>query len=133
MRPPDGILHKIMEPVRHFVPGIRPEGVGVLSELRWPIPRPVAETYVEAYSRPGDQVLVPYCQGSEVVRAILESGRRALAFSFDPLVMLVVRADLEPLPDRELQAAVSLLGDSPKQGAPLRDFLLGLYATSCPA
>jgi hypothetical protein len=122
-----------MEPVKYFVPGVRREGVGVLPQFRWPIPRRVAERYVEAYSRPGDIVLVPYCQGSDVVRAILESGRRALALHFDPLLVLIVQANLKPLPNRELQAALALLGDSPKQGVPLRDFLLGHYATSCPA
>ncbi len=122
-----------MEPVKHFVPGVPREDAGTPSLLRKPIPREVAEAYLEAYSRPGDTVLVPYCQGEDVVRAILESGRRALAVNFDPLQSLAVQQSLEPLPARELEAALALLGDSPKQGMPLRRFLLSQYATSCPA
>lgn len=122
-----------MEPIEHFVPGKAVEDEGVLRRLRWPIPADVARAYVEAYTEPGELVLLPYCQGAEAVRACLTSGRRALAVHFDPLLVLLVEAALTPRPRPELDAAVARLGDSPKQGQPLRRYLAGLYATTCPA
>jgi hypothetical protein len=45
----------------------------------------------------------------------------------------LVRSALVPLPDHDLDAAVAHLGDSLKQGIPLRSYLEGLYSTTCPA
>ncbi len=116
-----------------FVPGIQNGEEGILPGLRWPIPPGVAEAYVAAYIEPGEGALVPYCQGPSVVREILSLGRRAIAVNFDPLLVLVVRTELAPPSVRELNAAVARVGDSFKQGVPLRHYLAGLYATTCPA
>jgi hypothetical protein len=129
----DGILHNKMEEIEYFVPGDQGEDEEILAHLRWPIPARVARTYVNAYTEPGEMVLVPYCQGPLVVREILALERQALALNFDPLVVLLVGTVLSPPPARELDAAVARLGDSPKQGVPLRHHLQGLYATTCPA
>ncbi|MGD8397734.1 MAG: hypothetical protein PVG11_02650, partial [Anaerolineae bacterium] len=127
-----------MDEIRHFVPG-RVEGEagiaprGIVPWLRWPVPPGVASTYVRAYTTPGDRVLVPYCQGSGIVRDIVAEGRRAVALNFDPLMVLLTRTGLDLPPPRELDAAVARLGDSQKQGMPLRRYLSDLYATTCPA
>lgn len=128
-----GILQGEMEPIDYFVPGEPGEEGAVALHLRWPIPAGVTQVYVEAYTAPGDLVLVPYCQGPAVVREIVAARRRALALNFDPLLALVVQAELSPPPVRELDAAVARLGDSSKQGVPLRYYLEELYATTCPA
>ena len=122
-----------MERIEHFVPGIIDESEGILSRLRWPIPAGVATAYVAAYTDPGERVLVPFCQGSAMVREILSAGRPVVALNFDPLIVLLVRTELALPPARKLDAAVARLGDSPKQGMPLRRYLADLYATSCPA
>jgi len=124
-----------MTPIEHFVPGDWAEGRGeeVLSRLRWPIPPSVIRAYVEAYSRPGDRVLVPFCQDAAEVREVLHLGRHALALHYDPVLLLVVQAALEPVSAKDLDAAVARLGDSRKQGIPLRKHLDALYATTCPA
>lgn len=122
-----------MKRIEHFVPANRDEGEAILSRLLWPIPPGVSQTYVEAYTEPGAMVLMPYCQGSACVQETLAAGRRALAVNFDPTVMLVVETALTPLPARQVDAAVARLGDSTKQGVPLRHYLEGLYATICPA
>lgn len=122
-----------MQRIEHFVPGDEVSDRGIAARLRWPIPPGVTAPYVKAYTEPGDSVLVPYCQGSSVVREVLSSDRRAAALNFDPLLMLVVRASLSPMPAREVNAAATRLGDSLKQNIPLRRYLLDLYATSCPA
>ncbi len=122
-----------MERIEYFVPGIQDGEEGILPRLRWPIPPGVAEAYVAAYTKPGEGVLVPYCQGARVVREILSAGRRAIAVNFDPLLALVVRTELAPPSVRDLDAAVARVGDSFKHGVPLRNYLGGLYATICPA
>ena len=122
-----------MERIEHFVPGNIGESEGILSRLRQPIPAGVAAAYATAYTDPDERVLVPYCQGSTMVREILSAGRQVVALNFDPLLVLVVRTELALPPARELGGAVARLGDSPKQGMPLRRYLADLYATSCPA
>jgi hypothetical protein len=122
-----------MEQIEHFVPRFIDEREGILSRLRWPVPAGVATAYATAYTDPDERVLVPYCQGSTMVREILSAGRRVLALNFDPLLVLVVRTELALPQARELDGAVARLGDSPKQGIPLRHYLADLYATSCPA
>ncbi|MBN1136618.1 MAG: hypothetical protein JXM73_08525 [Anaerolineae bacterium] len=124
-----------MTPISHFVPGSRAQEQAkeVLPRLRWPIPPGVIHAYVEAYSRPGDRVLVPFCQDAAEVRQVLHLERQAIALHYDPVLLLLVQASLESVPVRELDAAVARLGDSLKQGIPLRQHLEALYATTCPA
>lgn len=122
-----------IEQIQHFVPGDRGLDEGWLSRLRWPIPAGVTRAYVEAYTDPGERVVVPYCQGPAVVREVLASERQVLALNFDPLLVLAVEVVLAPPPQRELSSAVVRLGDGLKQGVPLRRYLEQLYATTCPA
>jgi hypothetical protein len=122
-----------MERIEHFVPGISDDGEGFLASLRWPIPAGVTTTYATAYTEPGERVLVPFCQGAEVVRELLSAGRQAVALNFDPLLVLLVRTELTLPPVPELDGAVARLGDSLKQGVPLRRYLADLYVTTCPA
>ena len=122
-----------MERIAQFLPGVPGEADGIVQRLRRPIPPGVTGPYVEAYTVPGEAVLLPYCQGPAAAREVVASGRRVLALNFDPLLVWVVRSALVPLPDHDLDAAVAHLGDSLKQGVPLRGYLEGLYTTTCPA
>ena len=122
-----------MERIEYFVPGEPETGESILGSMRWPIAAGLAQAYVEAYTAPDDMVLVPYCQGPAVVQAIRAAGRRPVAVHYDPAIMLLVQAALDPPPRQELDAAVARLGDSLKQGLPLRTYLSNLYATTCPA
>jgi hypothetical protein len=122
-----------MDEIQHFVPGLGEGTEDFVARLRWPIPEGVAGPYVQAYSRPGERVLVPYCQGPGVVHEILATGRQPIAVNFDPVLTLLVQVALNPPPPRELDAGLTRLGDSSKQGMPLRRYLQGLYATTCPA
>lgn len=122
-----------MKRIEHFVPGVGGEQQGIASHLRWPIPAGVAEAYVMAYTEPGEWVLVPYCQGPVAIREILSAGRKALAVNFDPLLVLLARTELVLPAVRDLNGALAHLGDSSKQGVPLRRYLVDLYATVCPA
>ncbi|MFN2219658.1 MAG: hypothetical protein ACK2UA_13705, partial [Anaerolineae bacterium] len=122
-----------MKRIEHFVSGMLGESEGIVARLRWPVPAGVTSAYTAAYTEAGERVLVPYCQGSAVVREILSAGRRAVALNFDPLLILVVRTELMLPPVRQLNGAVTRLGDSLKQGVPLRRYLADLYVTTCPA
>jgi hypothetical protein len=122
-----------MSGIEYFIPGMQDKAERIASGLRWPIPAGLAEAYVAAYTEPGDRVLVPYCQGPVVVEEVLSAGRQVLALNFDPVLVMLVQTELVPPQARDLNAAVARLGDSSKQGMPLRRYLLGLYATACPA
>jgi hypothetical protein len=122
-----------MERIHYFIPGDQALEEGWVSRLRRPIPSGVAQAYVEAYTGPGESVLLPFCQGPTEVRETLAAGRQVLALNFDPLLILLVRVALDPPPARELNAAVARLGDSLKQGVPLRRYLERLYLSTCPA
>lgn len=122
-----------MSGIEYFIPGRQDTAERIASGLRWPIPAGLAEAYVAAYTEPGDRVLVPYCQGPVVVEEVLSAGRQVLALNFDPVLVMLVQTELAPPQGRDLDAAVARLGDSSKQGMPLRRYLLGLYATACPA
>jgi hypothetical protein len=122
-----------MRQIEYFVPGIADEDDGTLSRLRWPIPPGVARVYAEAYTDPGDEILIPYCQGAPVVRDVLAAERRPLALNFDPVMVLVAETAFHAPAARDMDAAVARLGDVLKQGVPLRRYLEDLYATTCPA
>jgi hypothetical protein len=122
-----------MSSIEYFVPGIQDEQERIASGLRWPILGGLVEAYVVAYTDPGDRVLVPYCQGPLVVEEILSTDRQVLALNFDPLLVMLIQTELAPPRARNLNAAVARLGDSSKQGMPLRRYLGDLYATVCPA
>jgi hypothetical protein len=122
-----------MDRIDHFVPGIAGDAEGIADHLRQPIPQGVGQAYVKAFTEPGERVLIPYCQGAEVVREILSLGRIPIALNFDPLLVLLTKIELATPSHRELDAAVARLGDSFKQGVPLRHYLMDLYATVCPA
>ena len=119
--------------IGHFVAGEAGTHPPPAARLWSPIPPGVARAYVEACTAPGEAVLLPYCQGAAEVRDVLAAGRRALAASYDPLVILTAGASLWPPAPRDLAAAIARLGDTPKHGVPMRRALSDLYATPCPS
>jgi len=66
-----------------------------------------------------------------VIEEAARKGRSALAAHFSPLNVLMARATLRLPPPEEIDAATTRLGDAPKLGAPLREHITQLYATSC--
>ena len=122
-----------MKRISHFAPGEHGDGDDLVPRLRFPVPVGTADAYVTAYTEPDEAVLVPYCQSASLVTEILDANRRVLAANFDPLIVFFVQECLTPLPERELDAALARLGDSLKEGIPLRSYLTEQYATTCPA
>ena len=116
----------------YFVPGESDKPDGVLSGYFHPIPSAVVRTYVEAYTRPGDLVVDPFCEGPTVLRQAVGTGRRALGSSFNPLAVMAARLALVPPARRHLDAAVTRLGAAPRMGVPFHEHIERLYAVPCP-
>lgn len=126
----EGVLE---EPI-WFVPGRPAPPEGPLARYRPPERSGAAAEYVAQLSRPGDLVLDLFCHGPAFLREIVESGRRALGVSVNPISLLVARLGLEPPPEpAALNGAFTRLADSLKGEVPLRRHLTTLYQTRCPA
>ena len=121
-----------MAQINYFVPGETVDAERLLAHYVQPIPVGVATAYLETYSSPGQIVLDPFCQSPTLVTEVAAIGRKVIAANFNPVLALLVRAQLSLPEPRELDAATTRLGDSLKLGVPLREHLDGLYATSCP-
>ena len=106
--------------VDYFVPG------GEANELSQ-----VLTAYLHSYTAAGSLVLDPFCHSPDIVRETVASQRRIISISFNPLDALRTRLALSTIPAREVEAAVTRLGDSPKAGVPLRQHLQRLYRTTC--
>ncbi len=87
---------------------------------------------LDAYAPPGGLVLDPFCQHPVVILEAVRSGRRVVATNLNPLDALRTRMESSPSPGRDLMAALSRLGDSPRLGASLQEHLQRLYRAACP-
>jgi hypothetical protein len=121
-----------MGQINYFVPGETVDAERFLAHYVQPMPAGVATAYLEAYTSPGQIVLDPFCQSPALVTEVAATGRKVIAANFDPVLALLVRAQLSLPEPQELDGATTRLGDSLKLGVPLREHLDGLYATSCP-
>lgn len=113
----------------HFVPSDSKRRLPILGDHLPVLPLSVARAYVDAYTSPNDIVLDPFCSGTSVIRAALESGRRVIASSFNPIVIAVIESALWPL---DARAALTHLADARKGDLRLRDHITNLYVTRCP-
>jgi hypothetical protein len=138
-----------MAKINYFVPGKRKEAEGPLARYLQPMPVGVASAYIEAWTEPGQIVLDPFCQDETILREAIQSGRKVIAVSFNPLTVLAVRGRLtlraepfdyaqgrpqgEAWPDsRQLDTGFTRLSESLKAGIRLREHLEALYSTTCP-
>ena len=96
------------------------------------VSRRVVAAYLDAYAPPGGLVLDPFCQYPLIIQEAVRSGRRVVATNLNPVDALRTRIESGPSPGRDLMAAVSRLGDSPRLGTSLQEHLQHLYRTTCP-
>jgi hypothetical protein len=115
--------------IDYFVPSDHTPPLPLLGDLLPRLPLSVARAYLDAYTPPGSVILDPFCVGTSVIRAAVESGRRAIAASFNPVVVRAIESALWPI---DARAALTHLADAPKGDRRLRDHVLDLYATRCP-
>ncbi len=116
--------------IDYFVPSDHTPPLPLLGDLLPRLPPSVARAYLDAYTRPGQVILDPFCVGTSVMLAAAESGRRAIAASFNPIVIRAVEAALWPI---DARAAFTHLADTRKGDRRLSDHVLDLYATRCPS
>ncbi len=105
---------------------------GPLARYAEPVPAGVASAYIEAYTEPGEIVLIPFCESETLVREVVKAGRKVIAVNFNPLAILTLRCQLDWPDQSRLDAAMIKLGNVPKHGMPLREYINGLYVTICP-
>jgi len=121
-----------MGKIHHFVAGEPDVQTGFWRGLFDPPPAEVVRAYLQANTQPGDLVLDPFCCGGAVLRQAIDAGRRAIGSSFDPLAVRLTRLTLGPPTRRQLDAAVTRLGSSPRMGTPFLAHIEALYAVRCP-
>ena len=115
--------------IDYFVPSDQTPRLPLLGDLLPRLPMSVARAYIDAYTQPGGVALDPFCVGTSVIRAAVGSGRRAIAASFNPIVIRAIEASLWPI---DARAALTHLADARKGDRRLRDQVLDVYATRCP-
>ncbi|MGD8967557.1 MAG: hypothetical protein PVI07_08625, partial [Anaerolineae bacterium] len=116
-----------------FIPGRPAAPKRPLARYRPLQPMWAASAYVRALTSPGDLVVDLFCQGPRFVREVVETGRRALGCSINPLLLTAARLGLTQRHPQALSAAFTHLADSPKGERPLHSHLLSLYRSACPA
>lgn len=103
----------------------------LLARYTTAIPPNVAAALIQAYSRPGQVVVDPFCRGSAVLDEAVRAGRRAVLADANPINTFITRAFLA-LPDSAtLSAALTRLNHSPKGETSLATHILSLYTTHC--
>jgi hypothetical protein len=98
--------------------------------LRAP-PLSVAHAYIEALTAPGDLVIDPFGTTPNIARAALALNRRAIVIQSNPLWAWLARTLATLPPPAEITAALTRLGDLPKDDVSLRAHINQLYATPC--
>lgn len=103
----------------------------ILGRYRRPVWGPLAESYIAAWTAPGDLVLDPFCQDVTVIGAAAAAGRRAVAITGNPLLALLTRVEAAPPAEAALETALNKIQFAPKVDVSLGPYLDGLYATAC--
>jgi hypothetical protein len=119
-----------MGEIVHLIPGQADKSIALFAERFRPVPSAVAKAYLEAYTQ--DLVVDPFCEGPTVLHQAVHAGRFAIGSSFSPLVVMVTRLALAPPSKRQLDAAITRLGDAPRMDMLFREHVEGLYTVRCP-
>lgn len=116
----------------HFIPGQLVPPRRPLVAYRPHQPVGAVADYVRAHTAPGDLVVDLFCHGPVFVREVVETGRRALGFSINPLLLLSARLGLSAPDPKALTSAFTHLATSLKGDTPLQSHLTSLYHSTCP-
>lgn len=116
-----------------FIPARTRMGAGFLEAYLPPLAENVVAACIEALTAPGDLVLDPFCQSPAVVLAAASLGRRVIASSANPIDAFAVQQTLAPLPEKQLNAAATALGQTLRGTTLLREHILRLYRCACPS
>ncbi len=115
--------------MRTFVPSDTPPRLNVLPAAFQVMPPAVARAAIEQHTQPGDVILDPFVSGLGVIQAALETGRRLIAASFNPINAEVIRATLWPT---DARTAFTHLEDALRTGRRWQENIARLYTVKCP-
>ena len=119
--------------VDYLIPARTRMGAGFLDRYLPHMAENVVAACAEALTLPGDLILDPFCQSPAVVLGAVSQGRRILACSHNPVDAFAVRQSLAPLPSRQINAAVTRLGETLRGTSALREHISKLYRCACPS
>ncbi len=91
----------------------------------------VVAEYIDALSTPGDLIIDPHACTPVVAHIAQRMGRRVIAVENNPLWIWLARAMATLPAPSEINGALARLGDTLKDGVPLRTHIQNLYATNC--
>ncbi len=115
-----------------FVPGRLAAPRRPLANYRPLQPSGAVANYVRSLTAPGDLVVDVLCQGPQFVREAVQSDRRAVALSINPLLLLSARLGLSDDVSQALASAFTQLANGYKGDRPLHAHLNSLYRSNCP-
>lgn len=115
-----------------FIPGRLVPPTRPLADYRPHQPAGAVADYARALTSPGDLVVDLFCQGPTFVREAVETGRRAVGFSINPLLLLSARLGLSSPDPQALSSAFAYLATSLKGDRPLQSHMTSLYHSGCP-
>jgi hypothetical protein len=115
-----------------FVPGLPHPPYGLLARYFPPLAEGVAAEYAGRYSQPGNVLFDPFGQSAQLALEAAITGQRILVVNLNPVARFALGLAFDPLPETTLRAALTRLGDQPKDGERLEVHLQDLFRTTCP-
>ncbi|MDA8186591.1 MAG: hypothetical protein M0T85_00420 [Dehalococcoidales bacterium] len=121
-----------MDEIDYFIPQDDYHPSGVLDEYLTSPGPDFLQAYLNCYTQPGDVVLDPFCQNSDLALEALRLGRKAILSDSNPITTFVSRASLSNLTSQQLSYAFVRLSEGAKMQTSLRAHINQLYTTTCP-
>ena len=115
-----------------FIPGRLVAPRRPLAHYRPLQPAGAVAGYVRSLTAPRDLVVDVFCQGPHFLRDTVESDRRAIGLSINPLLLLSARLGLSDTASSALPSALTRLANGYKGDRPLHSHLNSLYRSACP-
>ncbi len=103
-----------------------------LARYRTPAHAGVVRELVRSTTQPDDLILAVGVDSALPIVETVHADRRIAVLNRNPVALLWLSLDLNPAPLRQVQAALTQLGDLPKGTRPLVTHINARYATRCP-
>lgn len=115
-----------------LIPGTPSTPRAPLARYRPPQFSGVVREMMVSSTTPGDLVLMVGMSGGTAIAEAVAAGCRVIGLNRNPVELLWLHLDLNPVPARQMQSALTQLGDLPKAGHPLSVHIRRQYESLCP-